>query len=419
MNRLRIWPGLVCCSLVLAGCARAGGGPSGEKQAASAQPARPALVMPDQAKCEAFGHVLVEAMSSGRPSMLDRFIDWNALRDTIGAGMEMSSSVRQDFISSMNRSVNKPGGLKDSLASVVTDGSCRLLRIHDEDQQRRALVRSLSGDGALRYFDFVLSQQPDGQVRAVDFYTYQSGELASQTLRRSLLPVLTHENRGLLDRLTGTENDFVRNLDKIQAISTQFRQRKFQEAMLIYEQLPPGLQHEKNLLLLRLRIAQMLSDEQYMAALEALRTTFPRDANVDLLSIDYFLIKKGYARARKCIDRVDAVTGGDPYLDLYRANSYLAEDDFKAAQQAIERLIKQEPDLIHAYWVAVTISLKSEHYAETARLLTIVQRRFNLTIKDLLTVSEYAGFVKSPEYQTWLAEREKQPSAAQPKEKAK
>jgi tetratricopeptide (TPR) repeat protein len=352
-------------------------------------------------------------------AVLDRCIDWDALLDTAIANIEVSRNLRQEFIASCKRSLTEQEGL---VSVAKAGGSCRLLRVHDDDQQRRALVRYVPGNRrGISYFDFILSQQPDGRVRAIDIYVYLSGELLSQTMHRSFLQAAARLDPSLLDRLTGTENEFVRNVDNILALTTQFRQGRFREAMQVYEQLPPGLQHDENVLLMRLRMAQSLSDEQYQAVLEAMRTTFPRNANVDLLSIDYFLLKKDYARARKCIDRLDAATGGDPYLDLFRANAYMAEDKFEQARQATERLIKQEPEMVFAYWLALAISVKQQRYTDTARLLTILRQRFNIEMKDLSTIPEYAGFVKSPEYIRWRAEQEKQPSpaSAQQKEKEK
>ena len=55
--------------------------------------------------------------------------------------------------------------------------------------------------------------------------------------------------------------------------------------------------------------------------LEDFRKYYSQDPCLDLLLIDYYTLKKDYAQAIPCVDRLDKSVGGDPYLNVLRAAS--------------------------------------------------------------------------------------------------
>ena len=48
------------------------------------------------------------------------------------------------------------------------------------------------------------------------------------------------------------------------------------------------------------------------------------------------------------------------------------------------------------------MSLATKEYADTARLLTLIETKLGLRISDLTKLPTYAGFVKSPECAAWM-----------------
>ena len=136
--------------------------------------------------------------------------------------------------------------------------------------------------------------------------------------------------------------------------------------------------------------------------LEEFRQAHPKDPCLDLLLVDYYVLKKDFVRARESTDRLDKALGGDPYLDVLRDNLNVAAGDPKAARDLANRAINEEPGLVPAYLSLLDVSVQEKNFAESLDLLKMLDHKHKIKFGDLTTVPEYAGFVKSPQYQDWL-----------------
>src|SRR5262249_55927714 len=121
-----------------------------------------------------------------------------------------------------------------------------------------------------------------------------------------------------------------------------------------------------------------------------------------LMLIRYYALKKEFTRALESIDRVDKSVGGDPYLDLARADINESQGNLERARRLAFQAIEREPNLLHAYLAVVGLSLKTKNYDETLAMLKELDRKFGIDMKDLKTVPEYAGFARSPQFRQWL-----------------
>jgi tetratricopeptide (TPR) repeat protein len=210
-------------------------------------------------------------------------------------------------------------------------------------------------EGGVNYHEVLLAKQSTGPIRGQDIYLYLTGEFMSETLRRLYIAAAANESRGFLARLTGRESTYAKHLSQIQQMNSAIAQGHFRQALQVYEQLPDELKNDKTFLLLRLRAAQTLGDAEYQSAIDALHQLYPDDRSADLLSIDGHVMRKNYAKALDAIDRVDKAVGGDPYLEVVRANTYLKAGDLRSAQQCAGKAIEQDASLEDAYWALVTI----------------------------------------------------------------
>jgi tetratricopeptide (TPR) repeat protein len=146
--------------------------------------------------------------------------------------------------------------------------------------------------------------------------------------------------------------------------------------------------------------------------MERFRKDHPNDPAGNLVSIDYYLLKKDYDESVKMIDRLDESLGGDPYLALMKAGVLADAGRFKEARAAADQAIKDAPKLPQAYWMRATVSTKAKDHKDTlACLKTLVEKvEPNLAAGDLPADERFVEFVKTPqfdEFKKWLAERAK------------
>lgn len=287
------------------------------------------------------------------------------------------------------------------------------MHIHTVDNQRRVLFRLLRPNNGVNYHDMPLAVQPDGTVRATDIYVYATGEFLSETLRNGYLHVAAESSKLVLAELPQKQKEHVANLPMFHEMLTHLEEGRHQQLLDAYKKLPASVKKEKHFLILRLSAAANIDEEKYREALIDLQRLHPKDPALVLLSFNHFFMLEQYDKARDCADRIDKLIGGDPYLDILRAHTYLMEDDFDTAEELARQAIGADDTLSDGYWVFVNVSLETKDFQETSRWLTLLERKFNMEFHDFTTIPDYAEYVESPEYQEWLRSREGSPKSAQ------
>lgn len=357
---------------------------------------------PTDKESRQFAKSFEEIVRSGNIAAMNEAIDWDAVLERVVAGSEGTLGFREGFKAGAKRSFGSPTGFAAQvMGQVKIGGEYRLLRVHAVGEQQRALYRLNLPNGGLNYHDLVLVRKPSGKVLASDVFVYMTGEMLSQTMRRTYLPLAADQSKSMLARLTRQESEFVKSFKKQQEMSADLQAGRHREAMEVYSQLPESVQKDKNVLMYRLRAAEGLGEREYEKALRAYRTTLPDDPCLDFLSLDYYFLRRQYDKLRAALDRLEKSLGGDPYLDVFRANSFLMEKKYAYAKEAAQRALAAEDTLLPAYWNLVSVSLAEKDFDETSRLLGVLGERFKIQLRDLVEIPEYAEYAKSPQYQAW------------------
>jgi hypothetical protein len=287
------------------------------------------------------------------------------------------------------------------MAAVEAAGDYRPLRIHREDGHERALFRLISSNGALNYHDYVLDRSTQGNVVATDVYIFLIGELYSQNLRRSFLPLAHQSGAARLENLVGADKDFVAHLSEFNQMSRYVKEKNWRQAMNTYKALPASVRESKTALMVRLFATQSISDSEYLAAIDELRKKYPDDGMIDLISIDAYVLRNAYDKSLESIEHLDKTVGGDPYLKILRANVLEREKKLDAARDLVQSALADEPTLLRGYYAMIDISLARHDPAETLKWMKNAEAQ-GVKFGDLKAVSAFAEFVKSPQYKTWL-----------------
>ena len=333
-----------------------------------------------------------------------------ALRD-----IEMPQAQHQDIVEKFTPQAGDRSMSAQIISEVSQGATYQLLRVRKKRGRHIALFRFLNADQGLNYHDLYLHKNPQGKIVATDLYVMSTGELLSQTLRRIALPLLTHDNRNLLQKLLKSESDFIKHWPDIQAMQQAIRNSNGKRAIEIYHQLPQTMQEDKTVLLLRIMAASRVRDEpDYADGLDDFQRLFPGEPMIDLMSVDVMFTERKFEKMRASIDNIDKFVEGDPFLDVLRAASYREAGDLKTAEQLALKAAAQPRLGPQGHWELITIALAAEDYVKTRKYLLEVEERFALEFSDLTEVPDYAGFVKSPEYQTWLRRHDELTPDGQP-----
>jgi tetratricopeptide (TPR) repeat protein len=205
----------------------------------------------------------------------------------------------------------------DKMVASLQGSKLHYLRLRETGGETRALIRVNGKEGTLNYLELVCEMRLMKRIKVVDVYNLSTGELLTESLQR-LMSVLDPE-MSLIDRLTGKQRE-VNNRMKTASDLFQLSQAGDHKGVVKrFGELPPELQRQKVFIVLRTKSASKVSNEEYLAAMNFWRATYPNDASIDLISIDAFLLRTNYDQALAAVDRLDTALDGDPYLDYMRA----------------------------------------------------------------------------------------------------
>jgi hypothetical protein len=345
-----------------------------------------------------FAQKLSEALQAKDLVRIDKLIHLNELIERSVSDLGLSPDKRREFL----RSVHHPIGQSGFGRMLLRDGaSYKFLRIHTVAGRQRALFRSLHPEGGLNYYDFTLARFPDG-VGMEDVYIFLTSEPLSQTLRHTMIPVLAQSEWGV--RVQAQDHDYVKSLPKLSALLQSLAQGQTAQAVANYRELPRQLRESKAVLV---KYVEGMShhggpaEKEYLAAVEKFRELYPADPAADLISVDYFVVKKQYDKALAAVSRLEKTVGGDPYLWALRGSVLLEAKRYDEASAATERAIKEEPTLALAYGNRIMVSLHERKHADTLEWLKKMVEACRPEMLDLATNPVYAEFVRSPQYREW------------------
>ncbi|MBZ4416472.1 lipopolysaccharide assembly protein LapB [Myxococcus sp. RHSTA-1-4] len=352
----------------------------------------------------AFAQAVEKGINAREADALDAHIDKDAIFKKSTEGVQ----VPADFAAGFKKGLQQGAALgfgKQLISTFNEESTFTLLRARAVKGVPRALFRSLSTRG-LNYLDLELARDAKGQVRVVDIYPYVAGEFISETLRRAYLAAAADANQGLVDRLMGKEQTYLKNLPRLQAMQKAFQAGNHEEVLRLYGQLPAAFKTDKIVLLLRLQAAAALSleGEAYAQAIADYEKALPNDPSVELVSFDGYLLRKDHAGAIRAMDKLDRRVR-DPYLSVLRGNVMLDKGDTAEARRHYVAAVTAEPTLLVGHWSLAGLALQEKQYKELGERLDAIEATGLVQLNDLEGVAEYQGFVKSPEYKAWKKRR--------------
>jgi tetratricopeptide (TPR) repeat protein len=344
-------------------------------------------------------------LHEGEPSFLNKSLDMDGILARVMRGFTGAADLKETFGVALRRSFQFGEKICDTTGQT---GSYRLLRIREFQGRPSALFRLVGDDSGVVYHDLALTTDASGAVKIADVYVHNSGEWISETFRRGFLPMADSAQNDFLEKTEGTEKAFLQSLSEVQGIMLLVKAGRASDALKMWAALPEPLRKDKNLLLMRLSLAAEVGGRELHAAIEDFTKMFPDEPALDLALLDVWTEQKKFDEAMTVIERIEKSLGGDPYLHVLRAGVLLKQDKFADAKRWAQKTVAEEPTLVDGPITLLTISLLEKDHAETARLLTVLETQFKLTMGDLTKAEQYEKFVKSKEYAAWLESRKRE-----------
>lgn len=362
-------------------------------------------------QAEAFALQIQLAIVGGKPELFNSLVDWDYVIKTATKDFENYTGMKEiigDFRIGVNQGVTDPqkGMVSNIVHAIGANGDYRFLRYHVKEGMPYILFRMVSEKGGVNYHDMLLGKAEDGSIRIKNILVALTGEYITQALNRSSLPFVQRMQSQNEEKLTDEEKVIFEDTETIINFIRNFNNSE--KVLELYGSLPEEYKNSKHAVLMRMNAAYTLQNmETYKEAIDLYHRLYPDSPTVDLLQVDQFTLKGDLQGTLNAIDSIEKIVGKDAQLDNLRSEIYYKKGDYKQALSFAEKAVEEEPTLVNSYWTVLGISLKMQNYDLTAKYLTLVENKLNIPLADLSEIPEYAGFVASEQYKTWVKSRKK------------
>lgn len=353
-------------------------------------------------ECRAFARSLEQAVATSDAAAIQRLLNFNAILDKSLDGIDLPENTQAEF---RRGAMSSAPSFANQVLSQAKTGSYSYLRTMEADNGGRQVLLRLKAEAGLNYHRFDLIRNQAQQVVSGDVYFFSSGEYVSTTMKRLLLPLVASANRSIIDRMTGADSALMKNLPKFQQLQQAQKMGQHSRVVQLYKSLPEELRVEKYMLLIRTMSAAKVNDGEYVASMEDFKRYFPNDACLDLLLIDYYLLKKRMPECHAAIDRLDAAVGGDPFLQILHGAMFLEEGRLAEARSAMAPILTDETLASDAHVAILDVHVAAQDHKATAETLLILEERYGHNFDQILVVPQFAQFIASSEYRAWNSKR--------------
>jgi len=350
---------------------------------------------------EAWAREMVDAVRRGDNARTMVLLDLQALLEVSTKGGP--EDLRKKFAAEMMEAQKLRGGmLHEIVRHAQGGGHFDLLRVTTRDGAPCARFRVASHDLDVNYIDLKLRRDADGTVRGIDMYNHQNGEWVSRSMRKFFLPYVRDQRRSAWEKLVEGEDDWVAGVKSFEKIMALERAGHPDQALELYEGLPEAVRQQKECMALGIRLASQVDEKKFHAAVRDYLTRFPDDPSVLLVALASHRMAGRYDEALAAVDALDKAIGGDPYLDVVRAEALMCAGKLDEARQKALAAAKSGPDWGDACFLLLDIELRTKRFKEVAGLLTILEDRFGYDFSAMDGIPDFAEFMKSEEYRAWL-----------------
>lgn len=369
---------------------------------ASKTPTKPEPVTATE--CEALAKRMTEKFNAGRTVGIFEEMDQRIFVDRALRGFEIGADQKRSFEEEFL------GGLIERMVGSLNEfDSAKMIRITVDDGVSRVLMRFSDKEQGLAYLLFTVCKSADGEIRWADVYSYYLAESICESSRRFLMALTKgrlSDPRNALEASVLSNGQF--HLERIDRIEAFFAKKEYDRALRAIDKLPDELRTSKNILAMRLRAAQEVSEEEQLKAIEAWEDAHPGDASLHLIAIDGHIVLKKYDEAVRCVDALTKeLKGTDGKLCAIKAYLLDAARSRSAAKSAAEEGVRVEPEYEENYIALLKFAIESQEYSDAVRILKQIEQ--NLPDKNpnlLLPASEFTkDFCRSSEYRAWARKR--------------
>jgi tetratricopeptide (TPR) repeat protein len=353
-----------------------------------------------ETECAELAEQFVATMSKASHRDWSNLLDHEEVVRRATHDLDLAIREREAIARAISGEAAQRGRLLDQVGDRRAGGEMKYLRTIDRDGRKSIILRHVNPANELDYFEIPVQRNAAGKLLAADIRKF-SGTTASEHMRYYLLWGLPTESGQTIKKTDGQIPIRRPDLENMMAFLQASDEHRHTDILQIARRFDASIARSKLVLGLRLRSARLISQHEYSDAIRAYREALPNDAFLYLVAADEHTLRGGAVHAMQCIDRLDAMIGGDPYLHAIRAKIHLHTNDFADAKKAANAAIAGGDRRVDPLWTLLTVSLREQDHAESLRLLKKMVFEHKIVLDKIATNPDYAAFLRSPQAAEW------------------
>lgn len=356
-----------------------------------------------QSEAESFAAAWAEAMVTNDVEGVRSLFDWDGLCERVAEPLGLPAAEHGQFVRGMKNG-NPAGQLTNQIASVSqTGGSYKVVRVLRRDGRFHAVFRMTLPNQGMNYHDIRVVRS-NGNVMGDRLFVAINSEEMADTMRSLAMPAM--KSRNLAARLSGRQKAEEAAFDTTIALLTAVRNGQFEETVRLFEQLPEANQNNKSVMLGMITAQSQLDETKYLEAIDRYRDAYPNDPSLGLVLLDAAVLRQDWDLLETSRTKLNAWTGGDPYVDLMIAA--VLSQDANSLEKAVALSKDIDPGSIGlpaAHDHKLMIALHTKDFKTVVQQIDVLNDDYGVgfTADSLRGEPLFEDFVEAPEFTEWLS----------------
>ncbi|MEM0895340.1 MAG: hypothetical protein AAGJ79_00535 [Verrucomicrobiota bacterium] len=343
------------------------------------------------------GRSLARAIAESDTQLIQILFDDDAFYRKAMSGQLIPVRSEESFREGLVNGVRKRRGL---IFDKVLGGRVRYLGIRDIRDVECPMLRILNEDKTVEFVAVQPVKHAEGDVRAADFFSLQTGEWLSEMIGRASLPTITAMKRTNLESHFAREDDIeqAKDLMAFDEAGRLLGLGEVAEAMKAFERLGQ-MKEDRSSKILFLRILSAMPEQKraFDAAVAQFAVEEPLGTSALMMEMNQALRLNELAGKTQVVRDLEDLIGADPFFESLKARVALADGEFLKAHMLAGEVTTADPSLEDAWWTLVGSGLKLRKYKSVADGLETLDSQFahNFHSDDFKTLSAYRPFLRS------------------------
>jgi hypothetical protein len=267
------------------------------------------------------------------------------------------------------------------------------VKTYKSENNEHIVVFRAYGDQGLNYLEFLLGKK-DGKIFILDIYPAISFEYISS----SLYEVLQNMKNGDISKGHS-------DADIISSVRTHMNSGEFEIASETLQSLDRDspLRDTKIFKLLEINIASQLDDNDYLNRLEDFKTDYGNETGVNLLLVDYYLLKEDFDKTLMCIADVQDRYPDDHILNVIKGTVHSLKGDYVSCVYYYELASEKYPEMMEIHDYLLVAYFNASEYKKGFEKIDFLIGEDYLTLEDANTFlsNSFTDFEDWPDYKEW------------------